>query len=77
METKQIITPGLNVLPTGSLSIETNAYNGLIEHCKLCKLHPKHLYLYVNDGEIIAGFSTDISTHVKLHHSHWKPVFSG
>lgn len=74
METKQIITPGLTVIPTGSLSIENTAFKGLIEHCRVNKLEPKHLYLYVDDGDIVAGFSIDKNTHVKLHHIHWRPV---
>lgn len=75
METKQIITPGLKVIPTGTLSIANNAYRGLIEHCKAHKLEPKHIYLYVDDGDIMVGFSADESRHVKLHHIHWKPVY--
>lgn len=74
METKQVITSGINVLPSGSLSIENNAYRGLIEHCKAYKLQPNNLYLYVDKGDIMVGFSMDVSKHVRLHHIHWKPV---
>lgn len=74
METKPIIPNDLNIIPLGNVSIAKDAYQGLIAYCQTHKLKTSDMFLYVDDGDIMAGFSADKLKHVKLDPTHWKPV---